>query len=580
MSTIGLTRLVRYRSGLFAATLALWIVYSFYPLATGYLTREVFDALTGHTPARAWPLLGLLLVAEVAAALLGVGWLYAHLTFERTLEALVRSNLFGAVIDRMYLPLPVSSGDVVGRFRDDVEEAMGPINEWYRLAGEALFALVALGIMLRIDARITLLSVLPLAIVIVAVHRASARLGRYRQTARRAAGEVTGFLGEVFGGVLAIKLAGAESLVLQRLRDHGERRRRAGLRDVLYGELLGSFNWNVANLARAVVLLLAARSMATGRFTVGDFALFTVYLEWILELPRRVGRLLASRRLAQVSAERLADLSRDAHSLSEHRPVYLGKDLPDVPCVVKTVSDRLELLEVRGLTYQHPSSGRGVEEVSFELVRGEFVVITGRVGAGKTTVLRTLLGLLPKQAGEMRWNGELVEDPCSFFMAPRVAYVPQAPRLFSERLKDNIQMGLPETGIDMYEALRIAVLERDLERIPDGLETLVGPRGMRLSGGQVQRTATARALVRGPELLVVDDLSSALDVETEERLWEGIRRRTEGTVLAVSHRRAALRLADRIVMLENGRMTASGTLADLLSSCEEMRSLWRGQPSP
>jgi ATP-binding cassette subfamily B protein len=209
-------------------------------------------------------------------------------------------------------------------------------------------------------------------------------------------------------------------------------------------------------------------------------------------------------------------------------------------------------LEVRRLTVRRHGV-LAVDDVDLTVGPGQLVAVTGPVGAGKTSLLRAVLGLVPAE-GTVRWDGEDVDEPSHVLVPPRVAYVPQVPRLFSEPLADSVLLGLPPERLP--HALRLSRLERDVDAMPDGLATVVGSRGVRLSGGQVQRVAAARALARRPALLVVDDLSSALDAATEAELWEGLLAAADedGTsVLVVTHRPSVLDRADDVVRLEAGR---------------------------
>ncbi|WP_227874199.1 ATP-binding cassette domain-containing protein [Tumebacillus algifaecis] len=163
-----------------------------------------------------------------------------------------------------------------------------------------------------------------------------------------------------------------------------------------------------------------------------------------------------------------------------------------------------------------------------------------------------------------------------FFLPPRSSYTPQSPRLFTDTIQDNILMGLEADEALIEQAVHQAVMERDLHDMSTGLQTMVGTKGARPSGGQVQRTAAARMFVRQPELLVFDDLSSALDVETERLLWERTFENAETTCLVVSHRKSALLRADHIILLQDGKVAAEGTLQEMLATNTEMQKLWSG----
>lgn len=561
-------------------------------LAPGLIAKAIFDRLSGQGAQSdvtfLWGMIALYLGIEIARLLVAIGYEYYGMTFRLLVSSLLRANLLASILRRRKdQPLPVSSGEALNRFRH--HEDMGEVTDFPTWipdqVGKWVAAAVAVVIMARINLTITLVIFIPLFSIIVLSRLAWGRLlDTYRQ-GRLAFDAATGFLGEAFDAVQAVKVAGAEESVIDHLAALNSARAQVEVRQVFYRGLLFALNNSVVNFGIGVMLLMAGTAISNGTFTVGDFALFVSYLWFTTQVPSEIGTFYGDYKTQAISIERLMELIRPEPPsvLVEPHPIYDSGPLPEVTLPVKTPADRLAALELHDISYRYPAAenDHGLRGISFQLQRGDFVVITGRVGSGKSTLAQLLSGLLNPDSGEIRWNGQLVKDPATFFRPPRSAYTAQAPRLFSESLRDNILLGLPEDKVDLPGAIYSSVLEPDVARLEKGLGTLVGPRGVRLSGGQMQRSAAARMFVRDPELLVFDDLSSALDVETEQLLWKRLdeRRAASGglTCLVVSHRRPALRRADWIVLMKEGRVEAQGKLDDLLEKSEEMQRLWRGE---
>lgn len=363
------------------------------------------------------------------------------------------------------------------------------------------------------------------------------------------------FLGELINAQLAVRVAGAGRRVVDRLAEIGEVRRRLSLRDRVFAEMLNSMNFHLVHVSTGAVLLLGASMIRGGTFTIGDFAMFVVFLDQLTYLPAEIGRVITALKRTEVSINRMHALmpGDPSQSVVAPAPIYLQPALPAL--AGPPDRQRLERFEVIGLTSIHPGSGRGVTDVSFTLERGTLTVVTGRVGAGKTTLLHAVLGLLPRDAGEIRWNGQRIDDPATFLVPPQCAFTPQVPRLFSESLRQNLLLGRADDHSAVNKAIHAAVMEDDLATFDHGLGTLVGPRGVKLSGGQIQRAAAARMFLGQPELLAFDDLSSALDASTEADLWNRLLTRgCDLTCLVVSHSPIALERADRILTLEDGHL--------------------------
>jgi ATP-binding cassette, subfamily B, bacterial len=551
-------RVARYRPGLFTATLVLLVASNVLMLLIGLLVSRVFDVLTTGSPAAIGVYVVIALLASVELTRVAAGWLGVLWTFcwER-MSGLLRLNLLRAQLQSggpEAGATQVSSSEAVSHFRDDTNDFLALLDVAVWVLARALFAAGAIVLMVRIDPVVTVAVVLPLVAMVLIAHLLGKRIKDYRRSYRHTTATVTEFLGEVFGATLAVKAAHAAPAVLRRHTALNRRRSRAALRDHLLSQLLDAFNTNTVDLGIGLVLLLAASAMHRGDFTVGDLVLFTTYASTLAGLPYHGGRLLVRYRQSGVAVERLSSLlpAGSAAALVTHRPLYVAGREPRAPVAGSAAHEPLRVLEVRGLHAAHAGSGRGIQDIDLVLERGSFTVIRGPVGAGKSTLLRALLGLMPATTGAVTWNGRPVADLAAFMVPPRCAYVPQAPRLFSESIADNILLGTDPTTVDIGAAVRTAVLDADIEGMPRGLATRVGARGVRLSGGQLQRVAIARAAVRRPDLLVLDDVSSALDVVTEQALWDRLLTDRQATLLVVSNRPATIARADQVITLGAG----------------------------
>jgi ATP-binding cassette subfamily B protein len=526
----------------------LFVVFFTMPAITGYLLAQGYGALErGDSTETIWWSVGIAISETIRMVAIHHGaliWTRAWMH----MQTLLRANMLSAQMASggIHAGQPVgSAGSAVTHFRDDTEDVANLVDGIVDISGGLVFTVIAGFALGAADANAAIVLIFPLLAVALVTRVLDTRIKEFRAADREATEHVTGLLGDIMAAATTVKVNAASEPMLARLRVLVDRRRHTAVRDRVLEEGVMAFSQGSADIGLGLVLLVSAGAIASGAFDLATLALFTAYLGWLSFLPRMVGRVLARRKQAGVAFARMSALVADVDARNTVRTRTLPidpRDERDRPPVTRPDRVPLERFDVEGLSVSY-GGRRVLHDVSFTVARGEFVVITGPVGAGKSTLLRALLGLA--------WQAP-IDDRSAFFVPPNAAFLSQVPQLISDSVADNVSLG-PADAAALDRAFQLAAIADDIAEMPDGADTLIGPRGLRLSGGQRQRLATARALVHSPELVVLDDLSSALDVETEVQLWTNLAD-AGMTVIAVSHRAVAFERADQVLRLDAGHL--------------------------
>ncbi len=550
-----LYKLWRFAPRLCMIHATLWGLVNLSELAPGLLISRLIDDLEAGNEDRIWWLVAGFAGPGLGQAVLTIMAGRPELEMRFRMSGVVRRNLL-----RMLLATPGSValkrsvGDTISRFRDDAylaEDAMDWTNE---IVARVAISISAIGVMLWIDVRMALFSLLPTLAIIFGARLAGSYLAKLREASSEATSSFTSTVGDVIGAALPIQAAGAADRTVTHISGLAHARRTAMVRDRVVTQGVEGATKNASAIGVGLVMLLAATLIRNGDISVADFVLFTAWLGIVGSTANELSNYLAQMSAAKVAFTRMEAVTADAPagmSIVDHSPLYLRGEMPEKLQNPPSNSDAAAM-------YTIDVAGKRVP-----LVPGEITVVTGRIGTGKSRLLASLLELDPAGTAQLHTDGDA-----------RIGYVPQIPRLFSGTVRENIMLGRDLDEADLQAVIKLAALERDIAMFAKGFETMVGSRGTQVSGGQAQRIALARALVAQPNLLVVDDLSSALDVHTERQVWQNLSSIAGLTVLAVSHRRFVIEQARQVIVLGHGEIEAVGSLTDLLQQSAEMRDLW------
>ncbi|WP_423461863.1 ABC transporter transmembrane domain-containing protein [Promicromonospora sp. MS192] len=540
---------------LFIADMSVGIVFFLCAVIPGLALREFLNELPDQTTGWVIPLAPLLayLGFKAAEAVGAASWMAVDTVFRFRIYNDVRIRLTERLLRRPgALPPPVATGDILSRYREDTVEVAEVLGKrgLQLVTSSVVTSTVTLAFLFSISLHITVLAVLPTLGIAVLAFGVSRRIKELQHRTRQTAGDVSAFLRDAFDGIETVKVNGSSHHFVERVRAINDRRRQAAVLNGFFSGVLTSSQAVVVLIGTALVMWISADEIDRGAFYVGDFAYFVYALGSFGTLVNAIGQFVSKYQRFSVTGERLREIlpSKMLRDLVEQtpKPIAPAPTTEMLAIGSQGVGPGTEkaVLEVRDLCYRHPNGMPVVQDFNLTARAGELVVITGRAGAGKTTLLRAIQGTLPRSSGSVSVRGQTL--PAGVAMAPPfMSLTPQTPHVFSDSLAANVLLGRPSS--DLGHALVVSTLDLDVARMPGGADVEIGPRGHRLSGGQLHRLAAARMLAHPADVLIIDDLSASLDVHTEHRLLRNLRcAARESVLIVVSNRPTVIALADQI----------------------------------
>ncbi|AMO33238.1 ABC transporter ATP-binding protein [Lysinibacillus sp. fkY74-1] len=543
----------------YTVAIVLLMIASGLEVVPPYLLGSIIDILTAGemTPAILTKYVFIFIGIIIGGYLLNFVWQFRLFEGAINLEKILRRNLMQHFL-RMTPTFYEKNrtGDLMARATND-------LNAVSTTAGFGIMTLIdstiymgfiifAMGYM--ISWKLTLFAMLPVPIMAILIQYLGKIVHERYMKAQDSFGELNDSVLESVAGVRVVRAYVQEKKDEANFADMSEIVYAKNIHTAKINALFGPITKVGTGISYVVALGYGAHLVATEAMTVGQLVTFNVYLGLAVWPIFAIGELI------NVMQQGNASLDRVQETLNYEADV---RNIPN-PQMIATP----KAIGFDDLTFQYPMSQvKNLQQISLSLKKGQTLGIVGKTGAGKTTFLRQLLREYPIGQGQLSIDGIDITAQTKEQILDWIGYVPQDHVLFSRTIRENILFGKEDaTQAELQQAIRAAYFEKDLENLPMGLETLVGEKGVSLSGGQKQRVSIARALIKDPEILMLDDSLSAVDAKTEARIIENIQRERDGkTTIITTHRLSGIQHADIIIVLDDGQVVEQGTHEELLS---------------
>jgi ATP-binding cassette subfamily B multidrug efflux pump len=463
-----------------------------------------------------------------------------------------RTNVFSALLHKGHsFTNAFPAGDILQRLDHDLNEFC-----WFACSGifrpveGVITILIAVVFLVKIDPWLTLLSVFPMSLAAFGWLKISPIMYKYYYAWREAIAQVNTHIQSSFSGIKLVKSYTIEDQSHRQFNDILRARIHAAVKVIRIEAFTDTLFTSIEEIGIILILIFGSIFVIKGNLTIGEFVAFNAYIILLLDPMIRIGNFFVSKKRAQVQNERVEEIKSYPVDIQNTGTQHAATD---------------HAISADRISFRYSDKSPFVlDGISIHIPTGRKIGIAGTVGSGKTTLMKLLMRIADSTEGTLQIGDINLRTMELASVRKLFGYIPQDPVLFSDTLYNNIVLGREFSPSRIDEALELARLTDFVKRAPKGLSTMIGERGLQLSGGEKQRVAIARAVIDQPKILIFDDATSNLDAETEKELITGLSRAVDATIVIISHRLSILSICDHIYVVDKGKIVEQGTHRSLL----------------
>jgi ATP-binding cassette subfamily B protein len=459
-----------------------------------------------------------------------------------------------------------STGDLMARISEDVSKVrmyIGPSIMY--LLNMVILVFLVLSYMFSVNTRLTWYVLIPMPVLSISIFFVSSIINKKSEKIQRSLSNLSTFVQEAFSGIRVIKSFAKEDRFYETFSKESENYKRESLGLTWVDALFSPAIMFLIGLCTVICVYIGGQEIIAGKITAGNITEFIMYVFMLTWPLTALGWTSGQIQRAAASQKRINEFLNIKSDIVSSKNLQL---------------DLQGKVEFRNVNFKYENTGiQALSDVSFTVNAGESVAIIGTTGSGKSTIANLLLRMYDTDQGEVLFDDKNIKDLEISNFRKQMAYVPQDVFLFSETIKNNIQFGNQKlSDEEIFDAAKKAEIYKSILDFEEGFDTKIGERGITLSGGQKQRISIARAIIRNPKILVLDDCLSAVDTNTENAILKNLKDIMKGqTTFLISHRVSNARLADKIMVLDEGKITEIGTHGELIKQNGQYKDLYEKQ---